>query len=56
MHLTGSVRLIKRTYAQKVGLAQWHMNLDHKDAKCTYDGRKLYEERVFELFDFSNDW
>ena len=56
MRLTGSVRLIKRTYARKAGLAQRHMNADHEDAKCTYDGRKRYEERVFELFDFSNDW
>ena len=45
-----------RTCTQKAEQAQQRCLGDHKGTKCTYDGRELYGEHVFELFLFSNDW
>ena len=51
MHLTESVHLMEGTCMRKVGQAQLQLG-DCKGAKCTYDGRNLYKERVFEFFVF----
>ena len=47
--LTGSVRLIKRIFTCERWGKHNGMNGDCEGAKCTYDGRKLYEEHVFKL-------
>ena len=47
------MRLTEGTYAWK---AEGMCLGDLEGAKCTYDGRELYQETVFELLSFSNDW
>ena len=49
MCLNKNMRLIKRTYVRYRRGKHNGVNCDRESAKCTYDGRKLYEERVFEL-------
>ena len=39
MRLTGSVCLIKHTYARKAGLAQWHERRSRRCKVYVYDGR-----------------
>ena len=53
MRLTGSVRLMKGTYTWRGGQTQQRCLGDREGAKCTYYGKELHGECVFELFLFS---
>ena len=56
MHLTFNRKCaLNKTYlTHKRRGKHYCMNGDRESAKCTYNEKELYEERIFSIF--SNDW